>query len=366
METRNASTAWPLLAGLALFAACGSDDAPAQTADPAGSGDAAVPRAPSSDAGDDDALGCARIIDETCARYAACDARDGTVALTAALCSESRDRRMERCGPSLARATESAIAACIEATRALSCEQVCTQGQQVPAACRPLGFAPDRAITCASEAEKRALKTVIADARETASEASTAGRELQPVLLFADGAACFDPTLLVDTERAAAHRAEHPESWGKWRRTDAGFEVSRGDGSFHAAGSSTEHAPLAQGTKLAAVFRRAGTLSTGSSTVTVRIRERYALGDTGLVQHCKETTITPRGGPPTIEVEQGEYQLDAYRLRLTRTDGSTKALSFVYTAAEPERAWIDGAEYQRDAAQSAADTLRDRMPTSCM
>jgi hypothetical protein len=210
------------------------------------------------------------------------------------------------------------------------------------------------------------------DPRETAASIVTVGFvtktrmgiggsltfEPAPIVLFRSGEAVDDMAALSAPGGLAAHRAQYPTAWTRWRRNGGQIEIER-QGEWKKLNYPKTLDPLPGSFRLEGAYERlsgAGDSTIGGKT-TITGWSQYRFDRSGaftsgggISGHSStevggdKTTVTAYGQAAD---ERGRYEIGGYVLTLRYDSGKVQKRILVADASDPSVIWLDGLGFVR-------------------
>jgi hypothetical protein len=166
-----------------------------------------------------------------------------------------------------------------------------------------------------------------------------------PVLLLANGEYCAFLDVPPADMNVAAHKKEHPRTWGRWRRRRGKIETLRERNVWLAEDWGEALAPARPGETLSGTFAR------GHGHGTMSFLEEIAFGREG--RFVRRRTANVGLVPGTAGVgggkdDRGTYRLDGRTLELRHDSGVVERKAFHWGRSKKDMIFLDNTLYSLD------------------
>jgi hypothetical protein len=172
--------------------------------------------------------------------------------------------------------------------------------------------------------------------------------DVRPVILFKDGTACRDMNFVARHDDVATHRMKYPNAWTRWQVIDGKVALQNGSRWVY-LDFQLKYPPLARGYTLNDVYRHlsgGGNTSFGGdvlivteATYQLTSGHRFAQGSFAGVLSSSVTSLSV---PPD---QQGDYEIEGYRITLHYDSGKTVTTSFVFNERDPGIILLSGTSF---------------------
>jgi hypothetical protein len=194
------------------------------------------------------------------------------------------------------------------------------------------------------------LETVVADVNYILGVDGLPYPNLRPMLLFKDGTASIDTSLLLEQQDLAQHRAAKPNLWTQWKLVDGKIALLKG-GQWTRLEFQTKFPPHDPSFSIEDTFKRvSGAGNTGiGGDATLFVEQNLRLTKDKRIVLGSFTAVSVSStvfanAPPD---KRGHYEIDGYSLNVRWDDGRTTETSVVYTLEDQTVIFLGGLGFFR-------------------